>query len=112
MISAKLLFNVNGPVSRVGMHLQQAIEKSLKGWLIVRGWELVKTHNLELLLDQVIPLDPRFGDHLVFARTVTKFYITDRYPPINRLNVSVDEMKNLIETADRLIELLKEGESK
>jgi hypothetical protein len=29
--------------------LQQASEKALKGWLIGRGWHLIKTHTLTLL---------------------------------------------------------------
>ncbi|MBM3326873.1 MAG: HEPN domain-containing protein [Calditrichaeota bacterium] len=107
MLNAKLLFNANGTASRIGLLLQQAIEKSLKGWLIARGWELVKTHDLELLLDQAAQRDSRFREFIPYGRIVSRFYVTDRYPPIRRLDISVEEMKALIEKGDRLMNMLK-----
>ena len=38
-------------------HLQEAIEKYLKGYLLSRGWGLKRTHNLEVLLDDAVRYD-------------------------------------------------------
>ncbi|OQZ00860.1 MAG: hypothetical protein B6D35_05100 [Candidatus Brocadia sp. UTAMX2] len=35
-----------------GVLLQQGVEKYLKGYLISKGWKLVKTHDLKQLLDE------------------------------------------------------------
>jgi HEPN domain-containing protein len=37
-----------------GIHLQQAIEKWLKAFLLHHGWTLRRTHELEALLDEAI----------------------------------------------------------
>ncbi len=40
------------------MHLQQAIEKYVKGWLLDRGWVLRRTHEVDRLLDDATGFDP------------------------------------------------------
>jgi len=35
------------------IQLQQAAEKACKGWLIARGWNLIKTHDLVFLLHEL-----------------------------------------------------------
>jgi HEPN domain-containing protein len=111
-INAKLIFNARGAVSGVGLHLQQSVEKYLKGYLIGRGWELIKTHDLELLIDTATGYDERFSKFLGFGRKVSTFYVKDRYPPKPKLDFTVEEMKSLIKTGDRLIGLIKEDEGK
>ena len=104
--NAKVLFNARGSVPGVGILLQQSVEKYLKGYLTGRGWELIRTHDLELLLDHTIRYDQRFSNFLAFGRKVTTFYVTDRYPPMGKFSVTAEEMKILIETGDRLIALV------
>ncbi len=35
------------------INLEQAAEKACKGWLIGKGWKLVKTHDLVFLLEEI-----------------------------------------------------------
>ena len=62
------------------VHLQQSVEKLLKGWLIERGWKLERTHALTDLLAEVevhgINL-PWFADS---ADTLMKAFLLMRYP--------------------------------
>ncbi|MCU0914781.1 MAG: HEPN domain-containing protein [Planctomycetes bacterium] len=37
------------PMESAGFHLQQAVEKSLKAWLALKGVDYPKTHDLSLL---------------------------------------------------------------
>lgn len=104
---AKLLFNANASSNTIGLLIQQGIEKYLKGYLIGRGWELKKTHNIEYLIKQAINFDSRFEEYMDFGLTVTALYAEDRYPYINRQDVPMDRLKALIEEGDRLIEMVK-----
>ncbi|HOP31591.1 MAG TPA: HEPN domain-containing protein [Spirochaetota bacterium] len=42
-------------------HMQQAVEKYLKGFLVYHGLEAEKTHNISRILNQCINLDSSFS---------------------------------------------------
>jgi HEPN domain-containing protein len=70
-----------GDPSAAAFWLQQAAETGLKGWLIGRGWDLIKTHDLARLLVEVRDRHPAF-DPAWFepaAHRLTQIYFTDRY---------------------------------
>ncbi|MEK7722256.1 MAG: HEPN domain-containing protein, partial [Elusimicrobiota bacterium] len=48
--SAKLILRHGGYADPAAVLLQQAVEKYLKGYLIARGWKLIKTHDLRFLI--------------------------------------------------------------
>lgn len=74
---ALLAVNKTGPAS---FHIQQALEKYLKGYLLSKGWRLLRIHDLEKLLDDAIKLNPQFEDYRELCRTVSEYYIEERYP--------------------------------
>src|SRR3989339_182734 len=80
LISAKILINHDGPTSTTGVSLQQAVEKYLKGWLIERGWRLIKTHDIPLLLSEAAKHDLRFEEFYSFGRDLSEMYVEDKYP--------------------------------
>lgn len=43
-----------GDIEDAAFHLQQAMEKYLKGFLLSKGWKLKKIHDLEALLDDAV----------------------------------------------------------
>ena len=47
-----------GDCEDAAFHLQQALEKYLKAFLIAHGWRLQRTHNLSLLLDEAVNFLP------------------------------------------------------
>jgi len=63
-----------------GLFLQQALEKYLKGWLLDHGWELQKTHHLDLLLADACAYDAALRRFQDLAARVSKYYVADRYP--------------------------------
>jgi len=52
----------------VGFHPQQAVEKSMKAVLAVRGFEIPRTHDLDLLTRLVAPDPDEFPDKLGGAK--------------------------------------------
>ncbi|HYU17703.1 MAG TPA: HEPN domain-containing protein [Chloroflexota bacterium] len=63
-----------------GIFLQQALEKYLKGWLLDHGWELQKTHHLDLLLADACAYDAALRRFQDLAARASKYYLADRYP--------------------------------
>ena len=64
--------------SAVCFHAQQAVEKFLKAFLVLKGVEFGKTHNLELLLELCKRLDPEF--ERIEIGNLTQYAIEVRYP--------------------------------
>jgi HEPN domain-containing protein len=63
-----------------GFHLQQAIEKYLKAYLLSKGWELQYVHDLVKLLNSAKDHDPSFEEFRPLCEQVTEYYILVRYP--------------------------------
>lgn len=61
-------------------HCQQAVEKYLKALLQDRGEAIPKTHDLEVLLDLLLPLDSRLLPLRRGLRTLTRYAVEYRYP--------------------------------
>lgn len=59
--------------------LEQAVEKALKGWLIGRGWALVKTHDLKRLAAEVAVRGLDLSAHEAHLQRLNRLYFTDRY---------------------------------
>lgn len=61
-------------------HLQQAIEKGLKGFLIAHGGSLRRTHNLSVLLDDAVTFLPNLEAYRALCQEASAFYVEERYP--------------------------------
>ena len=75
-----LLLREHDPAG-AGMHLQQAVEKYLKGWLLDRGWALRRTHEVERLLDEAVQLAPSLQPFRSLCLRLSTYYLVGRYPP-------------------------------
>lgn len=67
-------------VDDAAFRLQQAIEKYLKGYLLSQGWQLKRTHDVEVLLDAAVRYDRGLERYRPLCRQVTGYYIIERYP--------------------------------
>lgn len=82
-------------------HLQQAIEKFLKGYLISTGWKLKKIHDLEALLDDAVRMAPELEAYRELCQQVTGYYLVERYPALGT-PPSLDEVGSGFLLAQRL----------
>jgi len=78
--AAGILLDNDGDMQVVAALVQQGVEKHLKGWLLSRGWRLVRTHELQRLLDDAVEHDPTLVGFYVLCERLTAFYYVDRYP--------------------------------
>jgi HEPN domain-containing protein len=94
-----------------GLHLQQAVEKYLKGWLLDRGWSLRRTHEVDLLLDDATRLDPSLLPIRTLCERLSAYYLVERYPsPSPGGPTDVQIATDLVE-ARQLVRRLFPGES-
>jgi len=63
------------------MHLQQSVEKYLKGWLLDRGWKLRRTHEADSLLDDAVTYVTSLQPFRSLCERLSDYYLVERYPP-------------------------------
>jgi HEPN domain-containing protein len=66
----------------VGFHAQQAVEKSLKAVLVVRGFDIPRTHDRDLLARLVVPGTQDVPSELADANTLSPWAVATRYDDI------------------------------
>lgn len=68
-----------GLIPEAAYHLQQAVEKWLKAFLLHQGWRLERTHDLEELLGHAIRYEPSLERFSGMCHRVN-YFIAARYP--------------------------------
>ena len=106
---AKILLAEEEYSDVVVFHVHQAVEKYLKGFLIYKGLDLKKIHDIELLLTEAMNFDDEFQKYLDFGRKLTAFYYEERYPPGPIASYPKEEIGDIMEVAEEIIDKLKEG---
>lgn len=82
--AAQHLFKHKPPLSdEICFHCQQAIEKLLKGLLTENGLPIQKTHDLTVLLSQLLPTDPSLRSLRRGLKGVSRYAVEYRYPGMN-----------------------------
>ena len=77
---ARILLDKAADKSGAGYYIHQSIEKSLKAYLIARGWRLQRTHILVDLLEEAELHDALLGDYHATCVDAATYYYWDRYP--------------------------------
>jgi len=106
---AKILLAEEKYSDVVLFHIHQAVEKHLKGFLIYKGWELKKIHDIELLITAALSFDDEFQKYLDLGRQLTAFYYEERYPPGPITSYPKEEIEEILGEAEKIIDKLKEG---
>ncbi len=97
-----------GDIEDAAFHLQQAIEKLLKGYLISTGWALKKIHDLEALLDDAVRVAPALESYRKLCQQVTGYYLTERYPALGA-SPSANEIRSGYQSARRLMSWIRKS---
>lgn len=106
---AKLLFERNHFTDTIAMLIQQAIEKYLKGFLILHGWKLKKIHDLVTLLAEAAKHNPAFQKFEEDCRRISEYYFHARYPGRMPIDYPRKEIGKSLATADELIRKIEHG---
>ena len=80
--SARKLASPSDPILDTAFfHCQQAAEKAVKGYLAYQDHPLVKTHDVEELIELAASYEPRFSALQQAAAKLTPYSTAFRYPP-------------------------------
>ena len=105
---AKLLFNAEHYTDTIGILIQQAIEKYLKGFLIYHGWKLEKIHDLVRLLAEAVRYRADLGEFEDRCRHISEYYFEGRYPGRMSIQYPREEIKESLEVAETIINRVTE----
>ena len=105
--SAQLLVAQERLLPVVAFHLQQAMEKYLKGFLLSTGWTLQRIHDLEPLVYEAIARDRDFASFLAPCQRITEYYIESRYPTGVQTTLARDVLLSDLDTVRALAELVQ-----
>ena len=109
--AAAILLKHGGDRAVAAMHVQQAVEKALKGYLISKGWKLKRTHDLIQLLDQAVRFEAGFEKSRSFCEEATAYFFEARYPLfISSRNYRKSEVRSAIRKAQAIFELAETAE--
>jgi len=100
------LLSIQDPEA-AGFYLQQAVEKFLKAFLLSKGWQLARMHDLEALLNQALTYDPSVELFRPACQKITGFYMIERYPFIIEATVTEEDVRQSWEQVNGLIERLR-----
>ena len=87
--------------------LQQSVEKFLKAFLLARGWQLRRIHDLEALLDDAVTHDPALERFRIACQKVTKYYMVERYPLTFGVGLTEAEVRDSLGAVHELIDRLR-----
>lgn len=90
-------------------HIQQAIEKYLKGYLLSKGWKLRRIHELDGLLDEAVAFDSSLEKFRTLCEVATEYYIEDRYPILVSSELNKDELEKVLSETKGLIKFIREA---
>lgn len=100
--SAKILKEHDCGNDVVAFHCQQAIEKILKAYLIVKGEGIVSGHSLLYLCKLAQGHDTNYKKYLKDCGFANQYYIETRYPADSPLIVSDYEADECIKIAEEI----------
>ncbi len=103
LATAQLLYREQGYTDSIAYHIQQTIEKYLKGYLVLKGERPPRVHELDTLLTLVSASDPDLYDpYIDLCEKATRYYIEERYPPGPPTEYSREEIRADLELASEL----------
>jgi HEPN domain-containing protein len=103
----ELLLNAGDPEA-AGFFLQQAVEKFLKAFLLSKGWQLQRIHDLEALLNRALRYIPTIEQFRGICQQITGFYVLDRSPFLTPTDITADEVDAALQQSRELIEILRQ----
>lgn len=104
--SAKFLLNMYPkPIEIICYHCEQSAEKYLKGYLILKGNEAERTHDLVLLNKKCSKIDNSFIDIEDQCIELVPYGVQVRYP--YQLDVTEEDMLIAIKSAEEIEEFIK-----
>ena len=86
-------------------HCQQAAEKAMKGFLVLHDIEFPKTHDIRLLVQMAISINPEFAKYEDSADLLTPYATEFRYPG-EVMEPTNEEMEEGVKKAEEIVDFV------
>ena len=86
-----------------GFFLQQCLEKFLKAFLLIHGWNLKKIHRLDTLLDEAVNYNDGLNVYYELCERVSGYYLADRYPVLIPTGLMCEDIERELEEAQKFV---------
>lgn len=102
LAAVRALLDTNN-ITNAAYHLQQAIEKTLKAFLLKGGWALERTHDLNQLLAEAVKYKLELESFRALCKPANAFLMA-RYPVTLAQPPTKDELEQLLPQAQALFQ--------
>lgn len=82
---------------------QQAAEKAIKGYLVFKKHTFMRTHRIDLLIDQCVFFDPTFNELRLDATDLSPHVTISRYPDSIFATPSLDTAQIIYQKAEKIV---------
>jgi HEPN domain-containing protein len=101
--SAQILLDADGDNEVICFHCQQAVEKSIKGYLVSQTGMLQDGHNLSKLVLKTMQYEPGFQQYKKDAAFLNSYYMETRYPSDDPMLISSEDVMECMRIMDRIL---------
>lgn len=102
--TAQLILDHEGHTHVLAAHIQQAVEKYLKGYLVLHGEKPPRVHDLDTLLNLAARFDGAlYAPFIDLCEKATRYYVEDRYPPGPPRTYPREQLKGDLDQARDLV---------
>ena len=88
--------------NEIAFHVQQCIEKSLKGYLVFHDVRPPRTHKIEDLAELVMSIDPTLMALFRDAKRISKYAVVYRYPDSEIKLITFAKAKAEVKLAEKV----------
>lgn len=94
----KTLIDAAEPITgAAAFHCQQAVEKMAKAVLIAHGLRPPRVHDITLLAEQVMQVEPEIGSALDELAGISRWYAAARYPDAGTAPTpAIDDIRDVL----------------
>lgn len=91
----------------IAFHAQQAVEKSIKGYLAAHSKRFSKTHDIKVLIDQVSEINSVLSMELKKGAILTEYAVSFRYPEVSKGKITKVKAKKAYQIAFEINKIIK-----
>ena len=106
LLAAKTLIEDNRLYEPTVFHCQQAIEKSLKAYMLFKTHRLFDGHNLTWLCKQAALMDGNFVKWIEKSALLSRYYIETRYPADDLLEIDRATLDDLLDSTSEMLNFI------
>lgn len=104
---AKILYEYGADYGLVLFHLQQSVEKYLKGYLMANTGMLQGGHSLIKLCKKACEFDNEFRKYIKDCAFLNEYYIETRYPAEDPLIANKEDVEDGLKFTIEIIDMIK-----